>query len=416
MRSETLREASERVLELEDAQAEALAAAGRRLASNRRWWGGDVELAADRTVVRVEPRGTGRWSVYVADAVGVLSVGDLQIVVEPKIPLNHLLYLFEESRALPRLDDQRASVEATGSLWRLVAEWFVREGERLLRRDLMRDYEERVDDVPAVRGRIEALATARLFYSGRLQTRCEYEEFGLDTALNRVLKAAAGEVAGSPLLEPLLRRRAIRLLARFDEVGGLRPGDLAAGVERRTGHYASTLTLARQVLQSEGRAVRGGEAAAWTFLIRTPDMVEEGVRRAISARFAVGSVTKVGRAATGSSITFTPDLVFSGDGGVGDIKYKVATGEWTRPDLYQAIAFAEAFGANRAAIVQFAGSGSKVCADLLVGATSIREIRWPTDTAVTPEAAADAVASQLAAWTGLPMVPAGIAPSGSSAR
>ena len=402
MRTEHLRESAEKVLELTEHQATALAAAGRRLASRKAWWGADDdEPTADRTVVWVQPRRPGHWAVRVSDAVGVLSVGDLQLVVEPKIPMSHLLYLFEKSGGLPRLDEQQASIETAGSLWRLVAAWCVRELERLLRRDLMCDYLDEFDELPAARGRMEVIATSRLYYAGRPVVACEYEEFGFDTPLNRVLKAAAGAVAASPLLEAELRRRAIRVISRMDEVGVLKPSDTRASLDRRTGHYATAHSLARHVLEGQGRAIEGGNTLAWSFLIRTPEMVEEGLRRALAERLGPGVVTKEGRAATGSKLTFTPDLVFPGCDAVGDVKYKLATGEWTRSDLYQAVTFAEAFGVGRAVIVPFATPGIPTMPDVTVGSKVIHEITWPADEGLLPAQAADTVAKSAAEWLGL---------------
>jgi 5-methylcytosine-specific restriction enzyme subunit McrC len=386
-------------------EATALQALGRKLASKKEWWGGEGgdEEERETTVVRVTPRGSDHWEVRVSDAVGVVSVGSVQLVVQPKIPLSHLLYLFWKSGEFPRLEEQASALRSDSSLWELVATWLVAEMERVIRRDLIRDYVEDADDLPAARGRIEPTRTAHLFYTGELKIACEFDEFASDTRLNRVLKAALGAVAGSALLPSETRRRAIRVMARMDEVTRLRPSDLSVRTDRRSAHYTTGLQLARHVLQREGRTISAGNQLGWTFLIRTPEMVEAGIREVLAEHLGRGFVRKEGRQATGSSLTFNPDLVFGADSAVADVKYKLSHGEWTRSDLYQVIAFSEAFGTDRGAVIQFRGSGASAAPEVWIGDKVIREVTWAIDARVLPELAGAALASEVAQWLGIPV-------------
>ncbi|MGI8534070.1 MAG: 5-methylcytosine restriction system specificity protein McrC, partial [Candidatus Limnocylindrales bacterium] len=293
MRTETLVESQDTVLALEPGEAEALRSLGLRLASKKAWWGDDGDgIDKATSVIRVRPVGDGHWSVRVSDAVGLVSIGSLQLLVGPKIPTPHMLYLFARSGAFPRLDEQAGEVSAADSLWELVATWFVRAFERLLRRDLVRDYEEMTDDLRAARGRIEPGPTTTLFYGGRPELACRFDEFGYDTPLNRVLRAATRIVVASPLLRPEFRRAARRLEDHLADVGELRPDDLLATTDRRTGHYADAVALARSLLRSTGRSLSAGGAAAWTFLIRTPEMVEAGIRAVLAERLGARMVRK----------------------------------------------------------------------------------------------------------------------------
>src|SRR5438094_192110 len=103
LRTETLRESVEQLLFLTEAEAGLLASLGRRLASTKGWWG--EEKPEERTVISCVQALGGRWRVKVFNAVGLINVGALQIAVEPKIPLTHLLYLFGYSGQFPRLND-----------------------------------------------------------------------------------------------------------------------------------------------------------------------------------------------------------------------------------------------------------------------------------------------------------------------
>lgn len=185
------------------------------------------------------------WRVRVRDAVGLVAVGDLQLVVQPKIPRSHLLYLLAEAEAIPRLDEQRGALAAGLSLWELIALWFLDAAEHVLRLDLIRDYTPVEDELQLVRGRLAVLPTGRAYYQGRISLFCEYDDFRTDTPLNRVVRAGAEAVARSGVLSWSVRRRALRLVMRMDEVGPLESDDLRVRLDRRTAHYADALAPER---------------------------------------------------------------------------------------------------------------------------------------------------------------------------
>jgi hypothetical protein len=127
MRTEYIQESRETELPLTDLEAAHLDALGKRLASHTTWWG-ETELdeeAPEKSVVRVRRTPDGKWIVRVVDAIGVVAIPGLQIVVEPKIPLDHLLLMFRKADILPRLDEQRTAIEQSSSLFELVARWFL---------------------------------------------------------------------------------------------------------------------------------------------------------------------------------------------------------------------------------------------------------------------------------------------------
>jgi hypothetical protein len=260
MRTEPLTESQDTVLALEPSEARDLEDLGRRLASRKAWWGDGGGVAEKGTsVIRVRPVGDGRWSVRVSDAVGLVSIGSLQLLIEPKIPTSHLLYLFARSGAFPRLDEQAGEVASSASLWELVATWFVAAFERVLRQDLVRDYEEATDDLWAARGRIEPGRTTYLYYAGRVELACRFDECAFDTPLNRMLRAATRMVVSSPLLRPERRRRARRLEDHLADVGDVRRDDLLASTDRRTAHFADAITRRGiyLTLAGDGRGFNG---------------------------------------------------------------------------------------------------------------------------------------------------------------
>jgi 5-methylcytosine-specific restriction enzyme subunit McrC len=396
LRTETLTESHEGRLRLSPDEADALRETGFRLASKWVWWG-ETE-PPERTVIQVRPIGGDEWSIRVADAVGVIVVGSLQLLVQPKIPPAHLLYLFEHSRRLPRLDIRPARVAAGESLWSLVAASFLTATEAVIRRDLVRDYQPKEQDLAAARGQVNPLRTATAFYSGRTTMHCRFSEFGIDTPLNRVLKAAAREVVSSHTLDWSLRQRSLRVLSRLADIGDLQRHDCHVTPDRRTGHYTDAITLAIHILRGVGRALGHGVQSAWAFLIRTPEMVEDGVRAVLDGGLGAGHVQKRGIRLTDSTLTFNPDLLFDNGRAVADVKYKLSGGAWDRSDLFQVIAFAEAFRARDGAIVRFRSPGTRTMSTLVVGDKRIAELTWPADERVDPAESAAQLVAATRAW------------------
>jgi 5-methylcytosine-specific restriction enzyme subunit McrC len=393
VRVEHVIESTSANLELTDSEASALVATGQRLASDTAWFG--QAASEERSVIRCTPLGGGRWAVRVQDAVGVIRVGNVQIVVQPKIPVPHLLHLFSKALQVPRLEDQPTEAEAASALWELVARWFVRATMGVLRRDLSRDYQSRQDVLRAVRGQVQNLPTARAYYTGRLELHCTFDDFVTDTPLNRLVKAAAREVSRSRLLTDAVRRDAQRIIARLEDVGALLPGDLVAPVERRTWYYRDAAVLARHILRAVGRSVAGGLASAWTFLIRTPELVETGLRQALIDGMPDVRIRKVSAPLAGTSMRVNPDLVFGDGRAVGDVKYKRTDAEWNRPDLYEVVAFAAAFRVSDAVLLYFSEVGIEP-RGVGVGDIQVSSIAW--NCSLTPDVAEGALCRAVREW------------------
>ena len=148
-----------------------------------------------------------------------------------------------------------------------------------------------------------------------------------------------------------------------------------------------------------------GTQPAWTFLLRTPEAVEEGVRSALKRQLqAAYFVARGGRYLAGGDVTgtkkrrVTPDLVLGDDQAVGDVKYMTTNGEVSRPHLYQATTFATAYGATRATVVGFGGQHANE--HVQVGVVEVQGFSWDT-TEMDPENAAVRLAREIKVWLGL---------------
>ena len=306
-----------------------------------------------------------------------------------------MLYLFSKALQIPRIEDQPAEAQAAAALWELVARWFIRAAMTVIRRDLSRDYRVYQDALQTIRGHVEGVATARAYYTGRVELHCIFDDFTTDSALNRLLRAAAREVSRSPLLTPAVRKDAFRVVARMEDVGELRQTDLAATVERPTWYYRDAIALAKNILRCVGRTFSAGAESAWSFLIRTPELVEAGVRQTLVDRLGHVGITKTTAPIRGLNWGVHPDIVFGSGWGVADVKYKVTSGTWYRPDLYEVVAFATAFRSVEAALICFADQILPT-STIGLGDTNVSLLTW--NCSVSPDLASIGLCEVTEAW------------------
>lgn len=181
------------------------------------------------------------------------------------------------------------------------------------------------------------------------------------------------------------------------DVGEMRTSDLLALPERHTARYLEPHSLAIHVLSALGRTMDVGDQTGFSFLIRTPDMVEEALRRIVAEALAGEvEVTKTTMSLIGSGHSMTPDLNFGG-AAVGDVKYKLWDGDWPRADLYQLVAFATAFGVAEAVRVGFSSTPAG-WHHVQVGGVRLSTCDWRADPAVSPNRAEELLADRMVHW------------------
>jgi len=394
LRTYCLTESQATEIDVSDDVGRRLAQLGRRLAATTR--SGDDD---DATVIRCRPSLNGAWSVTVREAIGIVQVGDVRLLCEPKIPMPHLLHLFRRQMGVFKADSSIARTSTADELWSLVAGWFVKSLEELIRSGLAMDYAPVTGDLSVVRGRLDPRVSAGNLLRGSTAMTCHFEEYSANAPLNRVLKASALAVARSGLLDREVRRRAFRAASHMDGVQDLEPLDLhAAQVERHTGRYQQPIELARIVL--DGTGVGLGASASLighSFLLRTPELVESAIRSLVAETLADLVAVRKGRLVlNGAAESLNPDLVF-GTQAVGDVKYKLWKGSWHRPDLYQIVTFATGYQVNHALKVGFAEHPEPV-EPLEVGAVRLRLCDWQADPTVAPQDAEDDFVDRIRKW------------------
>ncbi|OBG73496.1 McrC family protein [Mycobacterium sp. E3305] len=399
MKTERLTESRASTLALTDSQADELRRIGRALASQKQWWGASDDAdTPTRSVVRCEHLNGALYTVAVSDAIGAIGLGDLQLIIMPKIPLPHLLYLLAESNQVPRSLYERSRLGADDNFFSLIARWFVHSCEVLLRHGLASDYGRVTADLACARGRIHTLKTARSILAGRPVISCEFELFGEDTSLNRVLKAAVLRLLALPGLPSELRERCRRIHHRLTDIGELQPADLGVRPGALSRRYRDAHPLALAILASTGLSMEEGRKSTWTFLFRTPEAVEEGLRNSLRTHLQPDwKVQKKAKILLGDrSRSINPDLIFGNNEAVGDVKYRLnADGEIKRSELNQVTTFATGYHAQKATVIAF--GPCERGEEVHVGSVQVNGYNWNSD-AVTPEQAAARLAGRVGTW------------------
>lgn len=384
-------------LSLSAAQVEVLQTLGKNLASASAWWGGDRNESA--SVVDVTRLGSGRFAVRFRDVIGIVRLGDLQITIRPKIDDAHFLHVIRHSDAVPKVADDHAAVESGMDYASLLAHWCVTEAEGLLRRGLGVGYSEFTEELDQVRGRLDVVRTFSEVQLGRCVAICEFEELGEDTPLNRIVKAACRKIAGGDGFSSAIRRRATGVVARMDAVGELRPSDRNARVSRLTRSYSRCLPLAKLVLAGQGLHAHSGAVKGSVFLMRTPELVEDGVRNLLRRTLPHCNVRKQRLLLGGGGMSMNPDLLFGAPDAVGDVKYRLFGGDWERGSLYQGVTFATAFRVNHCGVFSFVRSAQAAAPRRLqVGSVAVEAFNWIADAEVSPAASQQALVARVAAW------------------
>lgn len=399
MKTERLTESKTSTVTLTDSQADELRRIGRALASQKQWWGASDDAdAANRSVVRCERRNDAQYTVTVSDAIGAIGLGDLQLIIMPKIPLPHLLYLLVESNQVPRSLYERSSLGTDDNFFSLVARWFVETCEVLLRHGLASDYGRVTANLSCARGRIHTVKTAQSILAGRPVIHCEFNRFGEDTSLNRVLKAAVLRLLALAGLPSDLRQRCRRIHHRLTDIGQLQPADLRIRPDALSRRYREAHPLALAILASTGLSMEEGGKPTWTFLFRTPEAVEEGLRNSLRTHIQPDwKIQKKAKILLGDrNRSLNPDLVFGNNDAVGDVKYRLSgDGEIKRAELNQVTTFATGYQAKKATVIAF-GSCERG-EEVRVGSVQVNGFSWNYNGA-TPEQAAIRLAERVKNW------------------
>lgn len=245
---------------------------------------GDVFRHANRTTLKAR------------QFVGVLQIGGDAIEVVPKIDRldekHARINLFRMLARTRQLDVHEADLARLAAQNLSILEIFIRLFcDKLfaeVHRGLVSHYERHCDNLPALRGKLLTglQATLNAFHPERFQ--CEYDEFTVDTPLNRVLKATVRRLRRITQHGDNARR-----LAELDfTLDGVR--DVAADAlewhrlhfDRANRRYAPLVEMARMILQNRTQDVTSGSLEGFGLVFDMNELFEQYIGAVARTTFA----------------------------------------------------------------------------------------------------------------------------------
>ncbi|WP_419915567.1 McrC family protein [Candidatus Poriferisodalis sp.] len=284
----------------------------------------------------------GWWKVSTRQWVGGFSLGDLRVIVRPKIKPENLFLLLEVGLPSEAWRAEAIDYATNDELLPALVSFFARTAETTLARGLFHHYRHEEDDLLALRGRIDFV---RQFRRGGVLVpmACSWDDFTADVDENRCLTAAIRLALRVPDVPHDDRRRLRRLLAALDGVA--EPTATVAldrldriQYTRLNEHYRPALRLARLILANCTLQDQHGDTAASAFMLDMNQLFEDFItarlQRALRGQLEVKAQSRP-HLDVEKRVEIRPDLTFLHHGetiGVADLKYKLTDGDSSAAD------------------------------------------------------------------------------------
>ncbi len=311
------------------------------------------------------------WKVSTRQWVGAFTLGDLRIIVRPKIKPENLFFLLEVGLPAEAWQAEAIDYATTDELLPALVSFFARTAETTLARGLFHHYRHEEDDLLALRGRIDFV---RQFRRGGVLVpmACSWDDFTADVDENRCLTAAIRLALRVPDVLHDDRRRLRRLLAALD---GVAEPTASAALERLdriqytrlNEHYRPALALARLILANCTLQDQHGDTAASAFMVDMNQLFEQFVtfrlQRELRGRLEVAAQLRP-HLDIEERVQIRPDLTLRSHGetvGVADLKYKLTDSDASaagaaaplarHSDYYQLLAYTTALGLSEGTLI-----------------------------------------------------------------
>jgi 5-methylcytosine-specific restriction enzyme subunit McrC len=343
----------------------------------------------------------GWWEVAASTQIGVMKVGGLQVVIQPKIDINRLVFLMGYARRPDFWRDDRVRLDAAADLPEALADAFVRLATRALDQGLLKGYQTVDEALPVLRGRIREADQLRRRWGRSIPLEVRYDEFTVDIAENRLLLAAVERLLRTPRVGVRHRAGLQRLRLQLADVtaparGGVRPSWTASRLNTR---YVPALELAELILAGRSFELRVGDLVVSGYLFNMATIFEDFVTVALREAFQpfggrsrLQYRTHLDEAET---VPVRPDFVWL-DAGVPrvvvDAKYKAERPSgFPQADLYQLLAYCTVLGLPVGHLVY--AKGFEHAREHVVRNAGVRIIAHTLDLDADPPALLHAVAA-----------------------
>ena len=287
--------------------------------------------------------------------IGAVTVGDLSVLIEPKIGIRQVLALacYAIGNGTVKFQTEDFGFHQEDALHDFLAIALAFQASKAFARGLLHGYRTEEEALYTVRGRIRFDEQLRRRFGIPLPVEVRYDEFTDDVLPNQLVKAAAYRLGRTRLRSSRARRELGWLAAMLEEVSLVEFPPInvpAVRYDRLNEHYRNVVELSRLILRHGAFESGRGTVRASGFLMDMNVVFQEFVtvalREALGLSPAVFSERSIDSLDSGGRIHLRPDLTWW-DGRscvfVGDAKYKKIThASVPNADLYQLLAYATA--------------------------------------------------------------------------
>lgn len=323
-------------------------------------------LAASELALISRTPGATVWEIAGGSKIGVVRVGDLQVTVKPKIPIDRLIFMLGYSLAPEFWRNQSVALDKAANLPEALAHTFARLATKALEQGLLQGYKTVDDSLPVVRGRIRVAEQIARRSGILLPIEVTYDDFTIDVAENQLLLAAVLRLLRAPGVSADSRRRLLRLRAQLAGVSAIRRGSQlpAWRPSRLNKRYQPALRVADLILAGNSFEQLHGDVEVSGFVLDMWKVFEDFVCVALREAFlSAGGRTELQHRMhldRANSIKMKPDFLWVGPNGatiVADAKYKAEkpTG-FPNADLYQMLAYCTVLGLNEGHLIYGRGN------------------------------------------------------------
>lgn len=298
--------------------------------------------------------------------IGTVNVGDIAVVVRPKIPIDRVMFLITYAMGPENWRQESFGLRRAADVLEAVAFAFAHHTRQAVQRGLLQGYRREEDALTTVRGRIRFGDQIGRRFGIPLPIEVAFDEFTEDIEENRLLKTAIHRLGYSFIRSAAARRDVRRLRPAFTTVG---LGSYRRGAPpevrytRLNEHYRPAVELARLIIEDSSLELFHGEVEGAAFLIDMNKVFEQFLYVALGEALGLPQRQWKSQARLdldeGERIKMNPDLSWW-DGSrplfVGDAKYKKLEPQGFRhADIYQMLAYCTAADLPSGLLVYAAG-------------------------------------------------------------
>ena len=330
-------------------------------------------LADAHVDVKPSHYAAGAYRLTPSSYIGALNVGELAVVIRPKIPIDRVMFLI--AYALDPKNWRRDAVQLAGDddVLEAIALAFAHRTRQAIQRGLLQGYRREEDALHTVRGRIRFGDQISRRFGIPLPIEVAFDEFTEDIEKNRLLKTAIHRLGHTLIRSPATRQelRALRPAFTMVGLGTYRRGALPeVQYSRLDEHYRPAVELARLIIENTSLELFQGKVVGAAFLIDMNKVFERFLYVALGEALGLPrgqwkheqrlTLDEAGR------ISMYPDLSWwpsgtTGNGSqpifVADAKYKKLEPErFENADIYQMLAYCTAANLPSGLLV-YAGKG-----------------------------------------------------------